>query len=357
MSTGNAEPAKTCESGDTILAATTIKQAEDAFEDMFQRLDMERTCTRMLNDKLAVLRTDNKRLRREVAAKPHLRSKVDDLSSANADLRTKLGNLRAERDRLAATAVEVASLTLQNDALQAETTRLSEALTAELMAQNSLLRELAGLRGDFDDIAGKLLETATALRAAKATITTLPSLDEMAQRTAEIGAARNEVQRLTDEHNAIRRELASAAVALETVTQARPGRTGSADKVAAQSASLALLDPGLELVSSETSLTSHAQPSPRQVSARAGGEPSFFVQLGAFRSKSGALSKIGRLQVVFPDNMDLAALILSSGEASDGSSVFCIMTDPMQVAEAERLCSPVVGRHGQLLAENRSLRR
>ena len=339
LSTGNAEPAKTCEGGDAILAATTIKQAEDAVEDMLQRLDMERTRTTMLNDELAVLQTDNDRLHREVAAKRALGSKVDDLSSANTDLRTELGNLRAERDRLAATAAEVASLTLQNDALQAETTRLSEALTAELAAQNSLSRELAGLRSDYDDIAGKLLDTATALRAAEATITTLPSLDEMAQRTAEIGAARNEVQRLTDERDAIRRELASATAALETVTQARAGRTGSADKVAAQPASLALLDSELEVAPSETSLTSHAQPSPRQVAAQAGGEPSFFVQLGAFRSKSGALSEIGRLQVVFPDNMDLAALIVSSGEASDGSSVFRIMTDSMQVADAERLCS------------------
>ena len=42
---------------------------------------------------------------------------------------------------------------------------------------------------------------------------------------------------------------------------------------------------------------------------------------------------------MFPDNMDLPALIVSSGEASDGSSVFRIMTDSMQVADAERLCS------------------
>ena len=35
----NAEPAKTCEGGNAILAATTIKQAEDAVEDMLQRLE------------------------------------------------------------------------------------------------------------------------------------------------------------------------------------------------------------------------------------------------------------------------------------------------------------------------------
>ena len=55
LSTGNAEPAKTCEGGHAILAATTIKQAEDAMEDMLQRLDMERSRTTMLNDELAVL--------------------------------------------------------------------------------------------------------------------------------------------------------------------------------------------------------------------------------------------------------------------------------------------------------------
>ena len=339
LSAGNADAAKTCEGEDALLAATTIKQAEDAVEDMLRRLDMERTRTAMLNDELAVLQTDNDRLHREVAAKRVLRSKVDDLSRSNADLRAELGNLRAERDRLAATAAEVASLTRQNDALRAETAKLSEALTAELAARTSLSTELAGLRTDYDDIAGELLDTAKALRDAEATITTLPSLDEMAQRTAEIGAARNEVQRLTDERDAIRRELASATAALETVTKTRAGRSRTPDKAAAQPAELALLDSEVEMAPSRTSLASETQPSPRPAPAQAGGEPSFFVQLGAFRSKSGALSEIGRLQIVFPDNRDLAALIVSSGEAADGSSVYRIMTDSMQVAEAERLCS------------------
>ena len=116
LSAGNADAAKTCEGEDALLAATTIKQAEDAVENMLRRLDLERTRTAMLNDELAVLQTDNDRLHREVAAKRVLRSKVDDLSRSNADLRAELGNLRAERDRLAATAAEVASLTRQNDA-------------------------------------------------------------------------------------------------------------------------------------------------------------------------------------------------------------------------------------------------
>ena len=201
--------AKTCEDGDAILAATTIKQAEDAVEDMLQRLDMGRTRTTMLNDELAVLQTDNDRLHREVAAKRPLAQRWMIFQGQCGPSR----GARQPPDRLAATA-EVASLTRQNDALRLKQ-QASEALTAELAARTSLSTELAGLRTDYDDIAGELLDTAKALRDAEATITTLPSLDEMAQRTAEIGAARNEVQRLTDERDAIRRELASATAALE----------------------------------------------------------------------------------------------------------------------------------------------
>ena len=117
----NAEPAKTCEGGDAILAATTIKQAEDAVEDMLQRLDRERRRMGSLNDELAVLQTDNDRLHQEVAAKRALGTKLDDLSRSNEALRGELDALRAERDILAETAAQVAGLALQNDTLRAET--------------------------------------------------------------------------------------------------------------------------------------------------------------------------------------------------------------------------------------------
>ena len=58
---------------------------------------------------------------------------------------------------------------------------------------------------------------------------------------------------------------------------------------------------------------------------------------------------------MFPDNRDLAALIVSSGEAADGSSVYRIMTDSMQVAEAERLCSLLWTDMVSCVLESRSL--
>ena len=75
----------------------------------------------------------------------------------------------------------------------------------------------------------------------------------------------------------------------------------------------------------------------REAQTIAAAEPSFIIQLGAFRSEV-ARCRNGRLQVVFPDNRDLAALNISPGEDSNGGSVFRIMTDAMPVTEAEHLC-------------------
>ena len=339
LSPRQAEPAETCEGGDAILAATTIKQAEDAVEDMLQRLEKERRRMGTLNDELAVLQTDNDRLHREVADKRALGSKVEDLSRSNEELRTELAGLRAERDRLSETAAEVAGLVMQNDALRAETNRLSDALTAELAAKTSLSTELAGLRRDYDEVAGRLVDATTALQAAEATITTLPSLDEMAQSKAEIAEARNEVQRLVNERDAIRSELANATVALETVTLTRSARKAEQADGTAQPAALALLESETDMAPGQASAASARRTPARQSGTMAGGEASFIVQLGAFRSRSGALAEIGRLQVVFPNNVDLAALNISAGEDSSGGAVYRIMTDAMQVGDAERLCS------------------
>ena len=333
----NAEPAKTCEGGDAILAATTIKQAEDAVEDMLQRLERERRRMGSLNDELAVLQTDNDRLHREVAAKRALGTKLDDLSRSNEALRGELDALRAERDILAETAAQVAGLALQNDTLRAETTRLSDALTTELAARASLSSELTELRTEYGNVADRLVDATTALQAAEATITALPSLDDMAQRNAEIAAVRNEVQRLTDERDAMQSELANATVALERVTSARSSRASRSTGNTAQPSGLALLDSETDMTPGRASVeTGHhfrivkPKPSPSA-------EPSFVIQLGAFRSRSGALSEIGRLQVISGKQGPRRPEYIP-GRGLNGGSVFRIMTDAMRETEAERLC-------------------
>ena len=339
LSTRDEEPAKTCEGGDAILAATTIKQAEDAVEDMLKRLETERTRTTALNNELAVLQTDNDRLHREVATKRILSTKVDDLSQSNEDLRTEVGELRAERDRLSDDVAEIADLTLQNDALRAETARLADELTAELAARTSMAAELARLRLDNEQLAGRLVDTNTALQAAEATITTLPSLDEMADRTAEVAAARDEVQRLAAERDTLQSELANATAILETVTRTRSPNSQTPTTRSQQQNGLALLDSELDVAPAQTPIMSQIITQRQPAQTAISGEPNFIVQLGAFRSKSGALSEIGRLQLVFPGNVDLAALNVASGEDSTGASVYRIMTNAMQVTHAERLCS------------------
>ena len=264
---------------------------------------------------------------------------MDDLSQSNEDLRTEVGELRAERDRLSDDVAEIADLTLQNDALRAETARLADELTAELAARTSMAAELARLRLDNEQLAGRLVDTNTALQAAEATITTLPSLDEMADRTAEVAAAREEVQRLAAERDTLQSELANATTILETVTRTRSPNSQTPTTPSQQQNSLALLDSELEVAPAQTPIMSQIITQRQPAQTATSGEPNFIVQLGAFRSKSGALSEIGRLQLVFPGNVDLAALNVASGEDSTGASVYRIMTNAMQVTHAERLCS------------------
>ena len=282
---------------------------------------------------------DEARLHREVATKRILSTKVDDLSQSNEDLRTEVGELRAERDRLSDGVAEIADLTLQNDALRAETARLADELTAELAARTSMAAELARLRLDNEQLAGRLVDTTTALQAAEATITTLPSLDEMADRTAKVAAARDKVQRLATERDTLQSELANATAILETVTRTRSLNSQTAAAPSQQQNGLALLDSELDTAPAPTPIMSQIITQRQLAQTADSGDPSFIVQLGAFRSKSGALSEIGRLQLVFPGNVDLTALNVASGEDSNGASIYRIMTNAMQVTQAERLCS------------------
>lgn len=67
-------------------------------------------------------------------------------------------------------------------------------------------------------------------------------------------------------------------------------------------------------------------------------EQNFVVQLGAFSSRAGALSEVGRIQAGFPDNSDLAGLTITSSPRQDGTSIFRITTSEMMSEEAQRLC-------------------
>ena len=57
------------------------------------------------------------------------------------------------------------------------------------------------------------------------------------------------------------------------------------------------------------------------------GDASFVVQLGAFRSRTGAITEIATLQETFPEQLATSGLNIDADRMADGSNMFRIMTD------------------------------
>ena len=68
-------------------------------------------------------------------------------------------------------------------------------------------------------------------------------------------------------------------------------------------------------------------------------EAVFVAQLGAFRSRTGAVSEITSLEQAFPDQLSGAGLNIAADRRADGKNMFRIMTAGMSADEAKRLCS------------------
>ena len=68
-------------------------------------------------------------------------------------------------------------------------------------------------------------------------------------------------------------------------------------------------------------------------------EASFVVQLGAFQSRTGAITEIATLQESFPDQLADSGLNINADRMADGSNLFRIMTNGMSADSARDLCS------------------
>ena len=332
------EPAA-CPADSAIVAATTIKQAEDTVADMLRRLQAAQARTDDLSNEVAVLQIDNGRLLREIDANRITTTKVDDLTTANAQLRTKIASLETERKRLAATAAEMQDTQQQNIQLTARMNGLKEDLQGLMKANGQLdaemvdlttrhaaaLARLEALSTDRDRMAGELAVAAA---------------------TLESVTGRNQGQVPDDKITA--RDTASDA-ARDTDAAGADGVTGMADDLALLDADMAPAPapasasaPASAPAGSDRSDPDRATESVAAAPAQNTGietERSFVAQLGAFSSRTGALSEISRIQTHFPGNNALTALQITPSQRNDGTSIFRITTGRMPVEDAQRLCN------------------
>lgn len=327
------EPAA-CPADSAIVAATTIKQAEDTVADMLRRLQAAQARTDDLSNEVAVLQIDNGRLLREIDANRITTTKVDDLTTANAQLRTKIASLETERKRLAATAAEMQDTQQQNIQLTAR--------------MNGLKEDLQGLMKANGQLDAEMVDLTTRHAAALARLEALSTDRErmagelaVAAATLESVTGRNQGQVPDDKITA--RDIAGDTASDADVAGA-DGVTGMADDLALLDADMAPAPtpaPASAPVGSDRSDPGRATESVAATLAQNTGietERSFVAQLGAFSSRTGALSEIGRIQTHFPGNNALTALQITPSQRNDGTSIFRITTGRMPVADAQRLC-------------------
>ena len=182
----------------------------------------------------------------------------------------------------------------------------------------------------------------------------------MADKIAELATTRDTLRDITAERDSLTRELAMATATLETMTgtmqSSQDKQPAMSDTAVAAPNTLALLD--TDMTSTAWPETASAMPAPaivpfeipeqrlpeqRPVASTSQDigtttPKSFVAQLGAFRSRTGALTEISRIQTNFPGKSALASLTITPLQRDDGSSIFHITTSRMLAEDAQRLC-------------------
>ena len=315
----------TCEADDALLAATTIKQAEDTVRDMLVRLEETQARASSLSNEIAILQIDNDRLLREIDDNRIVATKVDDLSAANTLLRDRIASLEAEREGLKAATAELQALEQERRELAAKADGLQRDLTGQMDANRTLTAEIRDLGTRHDDIVA-----------------------QVATLTAELESTRVIMRDLTSERDSLSAELDVAMATLEDMTGTTPSSTPNQD-IGNQAGQNDLEPFTAEMTATPSPVNGtvpDATPEQRPPTLLPGDETSkrsFVVQLGAFSSRTGALSEINRLQTSFPGRRALSALTVTPTQRGDGSSIFRIVTDEMPAEDAQRLCGELWG--------------
>ena len=337
----------TCEGDSAILAATSLKQAEDTVAEMLGRLQTSQARTDELSNELALLQIDNDRLLREIDTNRIVSTRVDDLTVANEQLRAEITRLETERDRLAATAENLQDLQQENTRLTAKADALRQNMEGLVETNDLLGAEIGDLTARHraalarvDTLTGELAAVRTAMIAA-------PTSAEMASTSAKLATARRTLDDITADRDRMAEELAVATATLETMTGTTPARrpvVGTTITADDMPGDLALLDadmapaprPAQALAEMDAVRTSVSTTPDQDTDFDP--ERSFVAQLGAFSSRTGASSEISRIQTSFPDKSALAALRIFPSQRDDGTSIFRITTGEMAAEDLQRLC-------------------
>ena len=327
-----------CDVNEALLAAATAKKAEQDVADMLLRLREEEERRRKAQEQAETLQSQMAGLKSELdaleigaEAARDTAARAVELNMTNDKMRDRIASLGDEIVRLNELVTEMNAVTTRNSELLAETDSLNKRVADLQTRLDSAQSEIA------------LLHTPAELDAARKRIDDL---------TTELDRTRGERD---DAVAAIDTALSSTVIAspmIEDQTATTPvavtASVASADAAdeGAIADDMTLLDTdldtgavaGLALTSEESAPSASPDASIADQLVQTTAEPSFVVQLGAFKSRTGAITEIATLQENFPDQLAASGLNIDADRMADGGSMFRIMTGSMTADAARDLC-------------------
>ena len=332
-----------CNANEALLAAATVKKAETDLAAMMLRLSEEEGRRRDFQQRNATLEAEM------------------------AGLHARLDTLREGADAARDTAARAVELGVNNDQLATEVEGLQQeiaSLSAVAAEKDTIAERNRTLTAEIEQLAADMATLKTQLEAERQTVSSLPKPADLARARAETEAAKAKTAQVTAELAQVKSELddavaafdaaigpaANAVALVETETTVAPSvqaaatdaTTTDTDTVSGAPATTTLAadeaSNGLSLLNSEASIVLASTPADSELQP-AIDEPVFVAQLGAFRSRTGAVSEINNLEQAFPEQMAEAGLNIAADRRADGKNMFRIMTASMSAEEAKQLCS------------------
>ena len=332
-----------CNANEALLAAATVKKAETDLAAMMLRLSEEESRRRDFQQRNATLETEM------------------------AGLHARLDALREGADAARDTAARAVELGMNNDQLTNEVEGLQQEISrlSAVAAEKDIVAEQnRTLTAEIEQLAANMAALRTQLEAERQTVSSLPKPADLARARAETEAAKAETAQVAAELAQVKSELDDAVAAFDAAIGRAsdadaPIETGSPETPAVQAAAMEASTTdtegvtgapaitalaadetatGLSLLDSEASVVLASTPADSELRP-AVDEAVFVAQLGAFRTRTGAVSEITSLEQAFPDQLSGAGLNIAADRRADGKNMFRIMTAGMSADEAKRLCS------------------
>lgn len=326
-----------CEVNDALLAAVTIKKADQDIADMMLRLREEETRRRQAREEadalqlqMAALKSELDALQIGAEAARDTASRAVEVNMTNNRMRGRIAFLGKEITRLNELVTDMNRVNTRNTELVAKTESL-EKRVAELQASlGSAQAEIASLHtpAEFDAVHARVKMLAEELdRTRRERDDAVTAIDTALSKTVSVAAPTH----------AQASPLPAVATTTATSVEISDGTVSrdSMTLIASDRDTLTTSGNGLKWDAASLAPGEHAEGQPDGPASN----EAFVVQLGTFPSRTSAITEIATLRATFPEQLAASGLYIDADSLIDGRRMYRIMTGSMSAGSASNLCS------------------